>query len=30
VVLEGLVRLRDDSDVIIVGDAVEKPPVAAK
>jgi multidrug efflux system membrane fusion protein len=30
VVLEGLDRLRDDSDVTIVGDAVEKPPVAAK
>ena len=30
VVLEGLDRLRDDSDVIIVGDAVEEPPVAAK
>ena len=30
VVLEGLDRLRDDSDVIIVSDAVEEPPVAAK
>jgi len=30
VVLEGLDRLRDDSEVIIVGDRVEEPPVAAK
>ena len=30
VVLEGLDRLRDDSEVTIVGDRVEEPPVAAK